>query len=206
MTTDNLLYIDLAEFENGQALRGGALVIDLSTEPLEFRCTDAVRPTTIQRILWGARLNGQLAVNVLAMPLVRALRQQYCAVVTRGPDFLGLREFLDLPVVCVRKHSDVPFLGPEQSGESVPDNAGQNSNDEDIQGDDPVHAERLLTNPAGHFEPLILECHREHKDDLQEVRPMLARVFATRDVLEPFDRIATALEAIQEQTAKDRKE
>ncbi|KPJ75366.1 MAG: hypothetical protein AMS14_03700 [Planctomycetes bacterium DG_20] len=83
MSEVNIVYLDLLAFDGDKILRGGALVTDPSTEPLEFRCTSAVRPTALQRILWGARLDGHVAANLIGLPLLRKISQEYGLVLQR---------------------------------------------------------------------------------------------------------------------------
>ena len=47
--------VDIHRFAD-EAIRGGALLPDSKSEPLEFRCTERLMPTSLQQILWGDRL------------------------------------------------------------------------------------------------------------------------------------------------------
>lgn len=51
-STTKLMFLDVALFEDGAAIRGGVLVTDLDTKPYEFRCTSPVRPTHLQSFIW----------------------------------------------------------------------------------------------------------------------------------------------------------
>ena len=57
-----ILFMDTIPSEN-EKLRGGAVLTDIRTEPIEFRCTDTVSPNRLQRTLWGKRLRGHLTVE-----------------------------------------------------------------------------------------------------------------------------------------------
>jgi len=47
-----LAFVNISIYEDG-SVRGGVLVTDLETRPYEFRVTSPVKPTSIQRILYG---------------------------------------------------------------------------------------------------------------------------------------------------------
>ncbi|HET6428738.1 MAG TPA: hypothetical protein VFJ30_10035, partial [Phycisphaerae bacterium] len=115
MATDRMVFLSTAEFEDGQVLRGGALVTDISTEPFEFRCTSPVRPTTLQRILWGARLSAHIRANLIGTPLLRSLQQKYGLVVVTEHEFLELREAFDVPLVIVSAHEGIDFEDADDS-------------------------------------------------------------------------------------------
>jgi len=196
MADGNVLYLDLAESMDGAILRGGALVVDPTTEPLEFRCTDAVRPTKLQKVLWGSRLDGHIAANLLGEPLIRSLKQTFSLVVVMQSDFMELRSKLEVPVVQLMRHAAIEFPDSENQGDS--------SKMGDSADDDPEMADRILINPSGKFEQVILRPHDDHRADLETARGLLQPLFMKRDVMEPFERIATALELVHERDQDER--
>ena len=204
MPDGNIAYLDLKEFEEAKAVRGGALVVDPTTEPLEFRCTDAVRPTKLQRLLWGKRLDGHLAANLLGTPLIKNLGQEFSIIAIRNPDFLELRKTIEVPIVLLTRDSAIEFDPPapplgQPDKTEVGAVAAQERPSETGPGAVP---ETVLSNTSGQYEPIVLRCHPMHKDDLEIVRPLLAPIFATHDVMEPFERVATALEMVHQEQQK----
>ena len=195
MAEENILYLDVAEFEDGKMLRGGALVVDATTEPLEFRCTDAVRPTMLQRILWGARMDSHIAVNIVGLPLTKALSQKFAMVVVRDTAFLGLRQILDVPVIRLAAGSEIEFADTTEEPEGV-----KQQETEDTGGERPP--EEVLHSASGRYEPVVLRTDASHADDRDTARQILAPIFRTRNVLEPFSRIASALEMVHREQSK----
>ena len=98
----------------------------------------------------------------------------------RVPEFLNVRPEIEIPLILMERDSQVNF------------DADKKENDMNDSNND----ELFLTNPLGRFEPIIIRCERNHQNDITVARKILAPIFATRDVLEPFDRIETALEAV----------
>ncbi|NQT86544.1 hypothetical protein HQ560_07260 [bacterium] len=186
MADGNVVYLDIQEFDGGKVTRGGALVVDPTTKPLEFRCTDAVRPSGLQKVLWGARLEGHVATDLIGKPLLRALKQPYSVVVVRREALLDLRHGLSAPVIQLVHDTQVGF---DKNDEGI-----------DMQGEsDP----RVLTNPQGLFEPVTLNPQQLHNGDVKTARPILELVFLKHDLLEPFSRIATALDVLHDQAKSE---
>lgn len=201
MAQENLLYLDLASFEDGKVMRGGALVLGPASEPLEFRCTDAVRPTTLQKILWGARLDGYIATELFGKPLLGAMGQAHSLVVLRNRDFLDLRAELDVPAVHLSRDSSIEFEEPRKESEAIVGSDHEGQTGPSDQDDDGLN--RVLTNPAGRFEPVVLRCHELHGEDMKQARRLLQPFFSKRDVMEPFERVATALHLVHDKKSSE---
>lgn len=98
-----LFFIDTEFFENGDAIRGGVIITDFETKPYEFRCTSPIRPTPLQRVLYGDTLDGHISVDLIGVPLVKAAKEVPTLVIVRKPVLLGIRPFVKPPVVYARK-------------------------------------------------------------------------------------------------------
>lgn len=201
MPKEKIAFLDVASFSDGKILRGGVLVCDLDTEPLEFRCTTPVRPTQLQKILWGARLSEHIAANLLGAPLLRALEQEFSLVLVRDADFLELRERggVSVPVVRLTKHGEIDFDTDSRNGSKD----ALSDEDTDTQGEagettGPV----LLESTSGKFEPVVVSSHFRFGRDVTEAREILKPIFATKSIIEPFERIQSALAAVHEEEAK----
>jgi hypothetical protein len=69
-----LLFIASQRFESGKAIRGAFLLTDGDTRPMEFRCTNPIRPTSLQTVLYGQMLESHLMVELIGLPLVNSLK------------------------------------------------------------------------------------------------------------------------------------
>lgn len=181
MNESHLAYICIEEFEHGQALRGAALVTDAATEPVEFRCTSAIRPTLLQRTLWGKRLDGYIASRLVGKPLLDALSNSVALVVVRKPEFVELRTLIGIPLVQLLKNQELSMASPVSSA---------TDNDD------------ILQSAGGQFEPIVLKVHRQHPDDRKSASDVLAEAFRLHNVLEPFERIKNALDLVHQQAAE----
>jgi hypothetical protein len=105
-----LAFLDLATFEDGAALRGGCLVTDSLTRPLEFRVSGAIRPTNLQKMLYGDTLHEYICNDLIGVPLLNALESKPDMVLARDAEFLKLRTRLDIPVLWIRGTVDGQFV------------------------------------------------------------------------------------------------
>ena len=171
-----LLFIVSQKFESGKANRGAFLLTDADTKPLEFRCTNPIRPTSLQTVLYGQMLQRHLMVELIGVPLVNSLKQPPSVVLVQEPDMLALRAKIATPVVHVTKESAIS-----------------------VDGDGDGSRTALLSSGSGQFEPVVLVAHKDFGDDIPAITPILTQVFNRFDLLEPFQRVVTALEQVHQQ-------
>jgi len=173
-------FLDTREFENRKCIRGAVLVTDAATEPIEFRCTSAIRPTLLRTTLWGGRLAGYLASQLVGKPLLSALSNKVSIVIVRKPEFVEVRPLIQAPLIQLLRNEELTMASPltlESAGDEV------------------------LESAAGRFEPVVVKVHRQHPDDRKVARELLAEAFRSHNLLEPFERIANALELVHQQEA-----
>jgi hypothetical protein len=179
MPTDiKLLFLASSRFERGEAIRGGALVTDSSTKPLEFRCTDPIRPSPLQKTLYGGMLEEHVLLELIAKPLLRTLAAKPQIVLVREPLLLQLRPSVELPVFCVATDKDFSAH----------------------QTDAGTQSPMLLNSDTGRFEPVVISAHADYGEERDAQRAALAEVFRHHNLLEPFERIATALQQVHTKT------
>jgi hypothetical protein len=132
----NIAFLDLASFDDGAAYRGACLVTDAFTQPVEFRVSGAIRPTKLQRMLYGESLHRFICIDLVGLPIIQTLETQPLVLVVRDTEFLKLRPLIDIPVLCIRSSGkgEFTFLAhPEfendaQEGESLlPDSLRANN-------------------------------------------------------------------------------
>ncbi len=162
----------------GEYLRGGILVTDERGKPLEFRCTSPVRPTNLQRLLYGKALIPHVTVEMMAAPLVKALRERPIGVFVRDASVLDLRRKIDVPVIHLRRQGET--LGPATERTEKP---------------------LVVESPSGRFQAVVATPHWEFASDLDAVREKLGTIFASTDLIEPFERVMKALEEVEHHKA-----
>lgn len=174
-----LAFLWLEELGEG-VFRGGALVTDRRGAPVEFRCTSPVRPTSLQRTLYGGTLLTCMCVELTGRPLMKELSEQPDVVLVAQPGFVELRDYVDRPVLMATRQGSAGAEADAnaEASRSVP-----------------------LSSPSGRFAPVVVTCHWRHPEDLDVTLGGLGEAFARFDLTEPFARIKTALALIHEQDA-----
>lgn len=105
-----LAFLDLVKFEDGAAIRGGCLVTDARTRPMEFRVSGAIRPTNLQTVLYGDTLQEYICVELIGLPILKALDTDPDLILVRDAEFLKLRPQVDIPVLWVRATVDGQYV------------------------------------------------------------------------------------------------
>lgn len=108
--TDNvrLAFLDIELFDNGAAIRGAVLITDLETKPYEFRITSPVRPSLLQRVLYGNTLDDYVYIDLIGVPLLRELKEKISLVLIAKPALIRIRPKLPVPVALLRRDSKSP--------------------------------------------------------------------------------------------------
>ena len=95
-------------------------------------------------------------------------------------DFIELRKAIKKPLLVVAKQGAT--LATQENEE------------------EPTKSE-LLASPSGKFDPVVLTCHWQHADDIDQTLPNLGVLFSRFDLIEPFARIGSALTLLHEKGA-----
>lgn len=175
-----LAMLDVDTGTDHQGYRGGILVTDEHGKPVEFRATAPVRPNLVQRTLYGQTLLPHIAVELIGLPLLRSLQEKPSVIIIQDAKFFG-----------VRLHCDTPMLRLWRQGEAVTlqVDAGEKPNNE------------VLRCAAGSFDAIVSESQRQFPGDLESCAARLNEMFATWDLIEPFERIARAVESLHAKKA-----
>jgi len=174
MTNDiKLTFLSSSRFENNSAIRGAVLMTDSNTKPLEFRVTSPIRPTAFQRMLYGEVLDEHILVELVAVPLLNSLKEKSNLIIVQERLFLDVNRKQDVLVVRLFKDGEARF------GESTP-------------------VEKIICS-SGKFETVLIETSKEREENLPDIRKQLADIFASKNLLEPFERIRLACEQVHNQ-------
>ncbi len=156
---------------DSDAFRGAVLVTDKETKPLEFRVTDPVRPTKIQKTLYGEILYDYILVELIAVPLLAALKEIPSFVLVQDEIFLEANNKQEIPVIRLLKEEDRVY-GKEQNIQEI------------------KHSSK--------FSPLRITTSLNLEQQLTSVKQHLDDIYISRNLLEPFERIKNACEQIPE--------
>ena len=85
----------------GGTLVGGYLILNALGRPTEFHCTESIKPTRAQEILYGPTLAPFLYAEQLGRSLIAAAKGESQILFTDSEPALDLRRIVDLPVMHV---------------------------------------------------------------------------------------------------------
>ena len=148
------------------------LVIDENGIPQEFRCTLPLRPSFVQRTLYGEKLEPYIFVELMGARLMRALDTEpsYCLV--ERTDVLSLREHSKIPIFQVQ--SSIAVSTRIDSGQQY-------------------HNIRNINVRFGETQSLTVKHHPNYPFDFESVAEHLDSVAERIDIMEPFTRVSTSI-------------
>lgn len=152
---------------------GGLMLTDESGLPVDFRYTDPITPTRLQRALYGGALDRYLRADVVAATLLKAASEPPTVLLVEDESLLDAVD-AECPVAVIGP-SRVPPLGA--AGTTRTDTPGEVL----VQVTDGANPVRIsVADPAR----------------TPEVAAALVALGARMDPLEPADRVRAALELI----------
>lgn len=117
--TIKLAFLGIEPFDDGTAVRGAVLITDSETKPLEFRITSPVRATMFQKMLYGNTLDEYVDLDLISIPLIKALREDVDLIVISSPSLLQIRPKVSLPVALINKQAISTRTMDDKSGSPV---------------------------------------------------------------------------------------
>ena len=156
---------------------GGVLTTDGRGLPLEFSYTDPpVEPTRLQRVLFGAALDGYIRREVIGASLLRNLEQRPDLVLSADEALLERAHVVNCPVVWVQATTSKP-IGERGATQ-------------------PISATQHLLQLTDKSSPIRVECASDAEGLQSAVQTILLDVAETTDVLDPISRVTEALDLI----------
>lgn len=172
MGNHKIAFFNLYELEGGEALIASILVTDEFGIPLEFKCTQSIKPTAIQKTLYGDKMKSYIAVKLCGLQLLGSINNMPELIFVNSRQHLELRKEIDTPTLFVSKVGDIINLS--------------SSNE--------INNEKFkLEDSSGQFQPLNLQAHISFRDDLKQAQELANSLFVNFDLAEPFDRMLKSI-------------
>ena len=160
---------------------GAILVTNLASVPTEFRVTLPVKPTAIQKSLYGKAMIPYIGAELCGRQLLQNITHQLDLIFV-SPSYM----------VDIRPNSDAPVLHIHKQGEAIKIQSPLDNSDgksAQIQHD---------ITPAS-FQPVTLTPAPAFSDDFEVVQALIEEISNKFDLLEPFERIDRAIDVLSEQ-------
>ena len=82
----------------GDVVIGGCLILNTLGRPLEFHCTEPVKPNRAQRILYGNTLRPFVCGDQIGASLIKHSRTTLSMICTDIPEVASVRTVVDVPL------------------------------------------------------------------------------------------------------------
>ena len=173
----SIAFLGYREFDDGEAYRGAILVTDEWGKPLEFRCTAPVRPTQLQRTLYGKSLLPHILTELIGAPLVSSVREKPQLILIADESYFDVRHKVSTPVIRVTRNGGTKAKPDDQSKSKS----------------------LLLQSASGKFAQVEVEAHWKFVADLESSGERLRDLFGRWDLTEPFQRLAEGLQYVHDE-------
>jgi len=185
MTEKNELmvaFLAARQTKDKEGYLGAVLVLNEAGVPQEFHCTHPVRATSTQEAIYGATLKPHVFNELIGAPLINRLttNPKFCAVSENL--LLDLGYYTDLPVVHLQRIGEV----------FEADNL-----------DTSYQVKRFDSNHS-EFQPVSANFLPSQELDTEIIEADIEAVFNRIDIIEPFERISTALNTLVERDERFR--
>jgi hypothetical protein len=163
--------------------RGAALVTDQRGIPEDFRYTEPVRPTKLERILYGGALDIYLREDVILDNLLGAIDSKPLVWLVDSDELIK----------PVQKMTRLPAIAVETSQRPPLEHSGQY---------EPTTEKNVFIFQADNISaPLRLTVSGDNAERMAQLVQTLHTAAADMELMEPFTRMAKAIEAIAETEA-----
>jgi hypothetical protein len=176
-TQTTIGFLGYREFDDGEVYRGAILVTDEWGKPLEFRCTAPVRPTKLQRTLYGKSLLPHILTELIGAPLVSSVREKPQLILIADEAYFDVRHKVSAPVIRVTRPGTPRAKQQDQSKSKS----------------------LLLQSASGKFAQVEIEAHWKFAADLDSTGERLRDLFGRWDLTEPFQRLAEGLQVVHDE-------
>lgn len=144
-------FLALYETPTHDGYLGAILVTDFQGVPQEFRCTHPVKPTALQKPLYGNALEPHIGVDLCGIPLIQSVQNKPSLLIVHKEFLLDVRKASTCPVVFIRRAGEAIEITPSDGSDTA------------------VRRERV-ESPTGRFQPIVLVSHPEFADDIASAR------------------------------------
>jgi hypothetical protein len=176
-----IAFIDLLPTKVGTGFIGAVLVTDFHGVPVEFRCTHPVKPTEIQKQLYGSTLERYIGVELCGKPLLKSLENRPKLAFVKSEPLLGVRDANSPPLLFLRRAGEVLRIESPGTG---------------------AITEMKVDSKNASVQSIVVKVSGDFPDDLHDAKDLVEEILENVDAVEPFERIAKAIEALSKQDTR----
>ena len=173
-----LAFVGFFSTDDGEGTSGAAMVTSERGYPLEFRVTTPVRPSAVQRALYGKSLEPYVITELIARRLIAELQRKPALVLTNR---LGAIDAVSAHPMAFVARAD-SYIQTKQEG---------------------LHYRRV-ESPSEAESAIAIVASRDSVPDFEAFVTHIGLAFRYFDPVEAFERMKTALEVLAESDARYR--
>ena len=182
---DMIGFYSLVPTSDEKGYLGALLVTDDIGKPEEFRVTHPVKPTLLQRQIYGDTLIPHIGVTLCGVPLYQALKNKPSLLVVSSQELLLLGRDVPCSVAYVERFGETLTIASEAGDHAAP--------------------ERPLASQSGRFQPLAPTYPSHYsREERRGATDLINRFSEQIDLVEPFERIKKATVALAQQEERFR--
>lgn len=180
MSKKTVGFYKLISDEDNRSMIGALLVTDNTGKPEEFRVTHPVKPSLVQRQLYGKSLLPHVGMELCGLPLIEALTRDPDLLIVSHEEFLGLGDAFNLPIVYLeRAGTSLTVADPTPAGRPT---------------------KTCFEAPLKQYEPIHVTFPPTYKEDRRaQATEAISEFFQQIDLTEPLQRIDVAVRILREQ-------
>ena len=171
-------YFSLEKNVNQNGFLGAMLVVDSMSRPVEFRVTFPVKPSAIQKPLYGDAMEPYIGVELCGKQLLDSIDHHLSTIMVNNEKLLGIRDYINSPVLFIQRAGDVIEV------DSGNHQFGNKSN---------------IKSASGRFQPITIFSAKNYPEDLSNAKNIIQDMFEDTDLMEPFERIKLAVDTLSDQ-------
>jgi len=162
---------------------GAAMVTDLRGIPVEFKYVDPIRPSKLEKVLYGNALEAYLKEELILQNLIKSIEKKPEVLICQDPSLIGpARSLLKTYVISIERYAGSP-LESRGAFERLPD------------------GESLLLQAEEVGPPIRVHFGFSFQEtEIEAVLHILEEAACYMDLLEPFQRIIKALDVVIEES------
>lgn len=176
MENKRIAFVTMKNVASGGSL-GGVLVTDGRGFPIEFRYTEPIIPTKIQKVLYGGGIEKYIKVDVILDSLLKVLSSNYDLLIVDDETLLAYKEIKDIVKLSIAKAPSLSSPGQTQK----------------ISDSECLLQIALSQEPIRVQLPAGSKCEGER---FEIIKQLLTQVGENIDIVEPLDRVRKSVDLV----------
>jgi hypothetical protein len=151
---------------------GSLLVTSDSGLPMEYKCTQPISISEIQKVLYGEQLVQYIGVNLCLTSILENLKHKPKLLFVIIPDFITSEVPINITTVLINKEAQITKESLE------------------------------LVNSEGKYPPLLISVNNHQQTEFKEKLPIINDLFNRFNLVEPFERMRVSVEILVKTDSK----